>query len=389
MISIGNFYYYQPEIVPEKGMAKNNRVLQSKKTSILLFLSIVLFVVFVENSCKYKKYNYTNYQRLKSPDRVIKLKSSEVNKFELLWPTEFAVIDNYLILVDKKGDKLINIIDLNSDELKICFGGQGQGPDEFVSISQIIPDPNLKDRFWIYDISTLKLKCFNISNVLDHNFYPEKMIDISSRKGFLTQLILFPDQRMVGTGLLLEGRVAFLNPSGDIVRVIGKIPVIFKNERFAPHHSHGFLGNIAYKERTQEIYLATRYGSIIEKYNMDGKTVSTLIGPDLFFPDYDIVPAGEGYTMAYNKNTRDGYLDIKYNRKMDELFLLYSGKKKFSKDGKLEGGGRIIYVLDNKDKFVEQIELDKDIYQIWISDDCSIILGLSDKRVLKYDYIHR
>jgi hypothetical protein len=290
-------------------------------------------------------------------------------------------------LADIKADRLINIIDLNSNELKISFGVRGQGPDEFISISQIIPDPNSKDRFWIYDISTLKLKCYNIANILSHNFYPEKMINISSKNGFPSKLIILPDKKILATGLLLEGRIIFLDMSGDIVKIIGRIPLIFKNKRFAPHHSNGFIGEIAYREASKEIYLATMYGSIIEKYNMDGNLVSTFLGPDSFFPDYDIVPAGEGYTMTYNKNTRSGYLDIKYNKKMDKLFLLYSGKKKFSEDGRLQGGGRIIYVLDSKDTFVEQIELDKDIYQIWISDDCSTILGLSDKEVLKYDYI--
>lgn len=389
MAASKNCSYYYSEILSGKSKAKDNHLSRPKKTSPLMVLMIILSIAFVGISCKHKKYTYSNYRKLNKPYKVIKLKSSVINKFELFFPSKLAVIDNYLILVDSKADKLINIIDLNSNELRISFGTRGQGPDEFIGISQIIPDPNLTDCFWIYDLSTQKLKCFNITKILNQNFYPEKMIDVSSRKGFLARLIILPYQRMIGTGLLLEGRVAILNASGDLIKTIGRIPVVFKNKRFAPHHSNGFLSYIAYRQRTEEIYLATQYGSIIEKYNMEGTLLATYLGQDQFFPDYDIVPAGQGYVMTYNKKTRSGYLDIKYNKKTDKLFLLYSGKKKFSEEGKSQGGGEIIYVLDNRDILVEQIELDKNVYQIWISDDCSTILGLSDKEVLKFDYIDK
>lgn len=44
-------------------------------------------------------------------------------------------------------------------------------------------------------------------------------------------------------------------------------------------------------------------------------------------------------------------------------------------------------MLDNRDVLIEQIELDKNVYQIWISDDCSKIFGLSEKEVVSFDYI--
>lgn len=366
-----------------------NHLIRYRKSSTLLFLVVCLLFMFVECSCNYKKYNYSNYRKLKMPTKVTKLKSEVINKFDIFFPSSLSVINNYLVLADTKADKLIKIIDLNSNELLISFGGRGQGPDQFIGVSQIIPDPIDKSYFWIYDISTSKLKCFKIDNLLNHNFYPEETINISAKYGYISQLIILPDKKMLGIGLLWKGRVSVIDGSGDIIKSIGKIPIIFKNERFAAHHSHGFLSSAAYKEASKEIYVATMYGNIIEKYNMDGKMVATLLGLDSFFPDYDIVSTGQGYTMTYNKNTRLGYLDIHYDKKLDRLFLLYSGKYKFNKDGRLQSSGRIVYVLDNKDTIIEQIELDKDIHQMHISDDGSTIFGLSEKEVLKYDCTKR
>jgi hypothetical protein len=352
-------------------------------------LLIIFSFLFIECSCKHKRYNYSNYRKLKLSDKIIKLQSTVVNKFDLFFPSAFSVINNYLVLVDSKADKLVKIIDLRSNELLISFGSRGQGPDEFMGIRQIIPDPNDKCHFWIYDVSASKLKYFNISNILSGNFYPEEIVNISHKDGYLAQLIILPDKSVLGVGFQWKGRISICDMSGNLVKSIGRIPLILKDERFAVQHSQGFIGNFTFKDVTKQIYIATRYGGIVEKYNMDGKLISTFLGPDSFFPEYDIVPAGQGHAMTYNRNTRFGYLDICYIKKLDRLFLLYSGKYKYNKDEKIRGEfSNNVYVLDNKDTIIEQIELDKDISQMCISDDGSAIFGLSQTEVLKYDYIN-
>lgn len=360
-----------------------------KNKSILLLLFFIF--LFIECSCKHKKYTYSNYQKLKISDKTIKLHATVVNNFDIYFPSTSSIINNYFVLVDSKADKLIKIIDLKSNELLKSFGSRGQGPDEFIGAREIITDPNDKNFFWIYDISTRNLKYYNINNILNNNFYPEEIIRISTENsGVPAQLIICPDKTMLGVGLFLKGRISIYGTSGNFVRSIGKFPVILKNEEFAAQHSHGFSGNFAYKDISKEIYIATRLGTIVEKYSLDGKLISTFHGPDSFFSEYDIVPAGQYYTMTYNKNTRFGYLDICYNKKLDRLFLLYSGKYQFSKDNKKLGNfGNIVYVLDNKDAIVEQIELDKDIFQMTISDDGSTLFGLSEKEILKYEHTNK
>jgi hypothetical protein len=129
--------------------------------------------------------------------------------------------------------------------------------------------------------------------------------------------------------------------------------------------------------------VATLYGSIVEKYNPNGDLISTLYGPEPFFPQYDIIPAGQSYTMTPNKKTRFGYFDICYNNKIDRLFLLYSGRNFFDK----ENLGNIIYVLDENDEISEQIELDKNIFEMEITEDGSTIFGLTENGVvLKFQY---
>jgi hypothetical protein len=293
------------------------------------------------------------------------------------------------LLIDYKADKLIKIFDLKSYKLLKSFGRLGQGPSEFIGASDIIPSQKDKNIFWIYDISTQKLKKYNINKVLNNKFYPEKIISFKTGVGIPKQLIITPDNKILGIGFFFKGRISIYNMKGEFIGSIGKIPVILKKERFASQHSHGFEGRFIFKNKSKEIFVAPLLGAIVEKYSIDSNLITTFHGPDSFFPEYKIVQAGEFYTMTYNKKTRYGYVDICYNKKSDRLFLLYSGEYFFNKENKRNkrvSFCNIIYVLNNKGTIIEKIELDKEIIQMTISDDGSTIFGLSENEILKFEY---
>ena len=355
----------------------------------ILFL-IIFLIIFTGCSDKFDKYNYINYKKLKRPKNRVKLHSTVViNEHDINRISNFTIINNYLLLIDYKADKLIKIFDLKSHKLLKSFGLWGQGPGEFIQASDIIPSQKDKNIFWIYDISTQKLKKYNINKVLNNNSNPEKIIHIKEGKGIPFRIIITPDNKILGTGNFFKGRISIYNMKGDFIRSVGKIPVILKKERFASQHSHGFEGRSVFKNKSKEIFIAPLLGDIVEKYSIDGNLITTFHGPDLFFPEYEIVPAGEFYTMTYNEKSRYGYVDICYNKKPDKLFLLYSGEYFFNKENKRNKGVsfcNIIYVLDNKGTIIEQIELDKEIIQMTISDDGSTIFGLSENEILKFEY---
>ena len=359
---------------------------------LLLYL-IISLIIFTGCSDKFGKYNYLNYKKLKRPNNKIKLHSDVViNEHDITIIGDFTIFNNYLLLIDRKADKLIKIFDLESYELLKSFGRLGQGPSEFIGASDIIPDPKDKNMFWIYDITARKLKKFNINKVLNNNSNPEKIILIKEGKGIPFHVVITTNNEIIGIGNFLEGRISIYDMSGDFIRSVGKIPVILKNERFASQHSHGFDGRFIFKNKSKEIFIVPMLGAIVEKYNiLNGKLISTFHGPDSFFPEYKIVPAGEYYTMTYNKKSRFGYVDICFNKKLDKLFLLYSGEYFFNKENKPNkrvSFCNIIYVLDNKGTIIEEIELDKGIIQMTISDDGSTLFGLSgsETEILKFEY---
>lgn len=355
----------------------------------IFLLIILLLLIFITCSKKTDKYNYYNYKKLKDSDNIVKLYSSVFNKNELFFPSAFLVTNDYLILNDDKADKLLNIYDLKSNNLLKSFGTLGQGPSEFIGVRQIIQDQEDNDSFWIYDISTRKIKKYNIKNVLDDNFYPDKIINLTSECGVPSNLIFTSDDRIFGVGIYFKCRIAIFNMNGAFIKSVGDIPVKLKKEEFAFQHSHGFDGNFIIKKKTKEIFISPIIGSIIEKYSIDGKLIRTLVGPDPFYPEYNIVPAGKSYSMAYNKNTRKGFIDIKYNETLDRIYVLYSGIYQFNKEKIQSSYGKYIYVLNNKDEIVEKIELDTPISRMNISNDGSKIYGTTELEVRIFNYIKK
>ncbi|PMP95533.1 MAG: hypothetical protein C0168_05545 [Candidatus Aminicenantes bacterium] len=96
MAASKNCLYYNYGILSDKNKAKDNYLFRPNKILALLVLIIILLIAFAVISCKNQKYIYSNYQKLNRPDKVTKLKSFVINKFELFFPVAFSVINNYL-----------------------------------------------------------------------------------------------------------------------------------------------------------------------------------------------------------------------------------------------------------------------------------------------------
>jgi hypothetical protein len=164
-----------------------------------IFFSIIFIFVIVQ-PIKGRKYNFANYKKLDEPKKIIELDSVVLNKFSIYFLSDIELVNDYLVVSDIKSEKMIKIIDLKSGELLKSFGLRGQGPDEFISVAEIISDPKDKKLFWIFDITTHILKCFNINKIFKNIFTPEKIVRISQKTGFPFHLTITPDEKMIGTG---------------------------------------------------------------------------------------------------------------------------------------------------------------------------------------------
>jgi len=353
------------------------------KIKLTLLACILIFI-----GCS-KKYTYSNYTKLKLPEKKIDLQAKVMNKTELLLPSAIKVIDDYLIVIDDKSEKQINIFDIKSGDLLSSFGKLGQGPDEFIGAYNIIPDPRNNKCFWIYDVSTRKLKKFDVMDAIQNEARPKEIVQIKEGNGTPNQLMLTENNELLGIGYFMKGRVSIYNTNGEYIKSVGEIPVRFKEIKYAFQHSHGFHGKFAYKDQSKELLIANLNGAIVENQKIDGQLKSTLVFPDGFFPEYRIIPVGTEFTTTFTEKSRIGFLDICYNKKLNLIFLLYSGEYFFTKDGNRNEKAdysNTIYVLDENNSIIETLILDKGIRAIDFSQSGSSLYGLSENDILEFSY---
>ena len=335
----------------------------------------------------FSKYKYVNYKKLNSPNKRQALVSKIlIPKDKLNWVWDLKIIMNHVVLIDYKSENMIRIFGLDGKSLT-SFGKKGQGPSEFISPTLLIPDPKQPEAFWIYDIEPKILKKFNIKKILEGNYSPEEIIKL--KEGAPFRLTITPNYGILAVGLFPEGRIIVYNFKGNIVRRIGEIPVKSVIKKFPLAHSQGFSGPIIYCN-TNEAFVATKYGSIVEKYNLkEGKLIATYYGPnELFFPEYDIVWTGEHYVIVHNKKTRWGYVDMACAEKTGKIFLLYSGNFSLDKKGRRIGGAytNTIYVMNKEGELTEELVLDKKIHRLTVSRDGTSIYGIAHGEILKFNY---
>jgi hypothetical protein len=352
---------------------------------IISFPFFALFLLILISCSNVDDYNYLNYQSLKFSKNIKQVKTSIIISKEITnHPTSIGLLDKYIILIDNKADNIINIYNANSKKLIKSFGHIGQGPEDFFGAAQVIPIN--KEIFWIYDLSTCKIKKYNLNELLISNKELLQIIQLDTKNGFTYQVKIIKD-KIYGLGTYFKGRMCVFDMKGHLIKNVGKIPIKFKKEILASTHSHAYQSSFVFNPVTNRICVATRFGTFIEYYDLNGKNVLTLQGPEKISPQYDVVPVKDYFSMSYNKNTRFGYIDICYSKKLNLTFLLYSGKYQF-KD-KLPNYGNNIYILDNKNKLMSCLKINKNLLKIIFSDEKAKLFGLTnDGEVicLNYDF---
>ncbi len=354
------------------GIRKTSREGEMRKA---LFPALAVFFILFYPSCssRFSRYTYRNWAKLEEPKQKFKLKGEVfIGEEEINLLEDFAIIENYLVLSDQKSRPFLKVFDLRSRRLLISFGKKGQGPAEFTGAPQFIKDPNERGVFWAFDFMARSLKKFRLEKVLRGEFRPEKVVRL--KKGRPFSVTVTPEGQILATGYLERGRILVYNMDGELIKRIGKVPVKLKGKerKFAPQHSHGFDAVIACRKKVPEVFVATKFASLVERYSLrDGNLISTYYGPELFFPAYEIVQAGEYLTITYNEKTRWGFVNIHYSEELDRFFLVYSGKPFFNEKGIPAGNyqGRIIFVLNPEGKLEKEFELDRRIRIIYVKGD--------------------
>jgi len=359
--------------------------------SVVTALTLTVLTTLFSTACSRSsdKYTYDNYVNLELPSESHALEGLPVLSNDLLnWATDFLLLhDKYVVAIDKRSEHFLKLFSLESGQLIRSFGTKGQGPEEYIQASQLVLDRSQTDRFWVYDISTQKLKRYNLADLLLGSTSPNKIIRIESEPGITKCLEVMPDGTFCGLGFYSNCRIAFFNENGEFSHGHSRNPVKITQPENATQHSHGFEGDICYRPNDNHLIVAILFGSLLEDHSIEDRTLRVFIGPDSFFPSYEMVSVGEHLTITHSTESRIGYLDAEYCRKSGNLYLLYSGQYLQTKGKRLPVKPRSVLVMNKKGTISQFLHLTQGILKIAVSNEEDTLYGISSDRdnLLRFD----
>jgi hypothetical protein len=149
-------------------------------------------------------------------------KIAPINSF-LAQPTEILKIDTFLIVLDRKLEKVINIFGSKSFNFLGSAGVKGRGPGELVGAWQLSNHFSKNHEFWVFDISTQKAAMFNLDSILAKpNYTPNKIIDLPLEIRSANNICQINDSLFASVGWSKEGRINFFSSGGKYVNSVGR-----------------------------------------------------------------------------------------------------------------------------------------------------------------------
>lgn len=293
--------------------------------------------------------------------------SENVTSTTLLLDT--SVIMNYPYRITKN-DSLLFILDLSAPENFVhlfsypelkhykSFCRRGNGPEEFVSVSNIQLDA---DSLYVYNTQN-KIYVYSLPSLLSIDATYSRKIELPTEYGFLlggirqNEKFYFPSFSGIVNNKILE-----FDKNGKFLSAFGELNLIDKTSPVEPvtyiawSSVLGGNGNI--------LATGTQHGNVIDIYtDKDQATIRGKEG-DPIFKDAGGYPAHEGIS---------GFSDIVV--KDEYIYALFNGRELKDEHEKEQGGDKI-YIFDRKGKPIKEMILDKRFVSIYI-DENNTIFGL-------------
>jgi hypothetical protein len=280
-----------------------------KAIAVLLLILIAAFLILVnKNASEYniKPLNLTSYTWFGD---------------SLGLPAEILVMDTVLLIRDIK--PLLNENWIQTYSLKgrfiSSFGKKGKGPNEMIGAWKIDTDISYNNHFWVYDLVLKRITEFSIDSLLPNKF-------ITLKEGAPYNPVIVSNNLFISPGLgLFNGRLAFYDSVGLILREVGVIPPGLEEKTPIPIHQDAYQSRLKKTPDGSYVVLAVRFADQLEIYKSSGDMMKRIYGPKKSNPVYNVKSDGVNPIMVLNsKKAIMGYIDVSLSQ--NKIYALYSGR---------------------------------------------------------------
>jgi len=278
---------------------------------------------------------------------------------ELSMPTQIAVGNDRIVLVDGFAERPIHVLDA-AGRYVAGLGRSGEGPGEFKGPRAV--EPTLEgDGFWVFDASLSRLTLVE----------PERWaaIPASARStlalrapAMVTNLVRRSDGGFLAAGFFGDGRLGHFSEEGVYERASGTIPSSDQVEAPPEVLQHAFRGNLKTDPSRSRLVLANRHAGYLEVFDAEGEPVLRIAGPFVFEPVFEVKMGEQGPSLATGEDLRFGYVDVTTTD--ERIYALFSGRTRAGHPGGEAVYGREVHVFDWEGTLRSVLQLDTDAMAI-------------------------
>ena len=298
-----------------------------------------------------------------------KIKFKNLVEFIYGNPRKIIINDSTLILGNRASgqEHYLYNYSLNTNKFSKPYASKGRGPGEIMGMASI---GIYNDHLWINDFTGKKMMLLDKNKaVLKASASDYKEYSFKNNRFFDIKLI--DNLQCIATGSeTSKSKIQILDLTrGEIVKEFGKLKSY--SEGFPIHViTKASLTQSYLRPTSDKLVLAYFHTDIIEIFDLNtGKSVA-LQGPEKFDIDFTV------HNNHWFENDKTRVTFIGGSVTNDNIYLLYSGKK-FNEEKAFRGS--YVFVYDWNLNPVKKITLDKEVYQICVSED--------NKTLYSYDEI--
>ena len=337
----------------------------------LLIISIG-FISIATSCANNNAYNNSTSISLSDFNEVVSLHGTVIEFDDLLMrPVDLHIIDSFLIMKNHGTEYHFHVFNHHNNKKVGELVEFGNGPQDMISPTIISSDDSF---LWITDKQKRSIaKCMFYSS--GDTTYLSILNKINVEE-YLDKAAILPNGGILSVAInpQTEARFHLLDSTGQTINTVGEYPdcgidftMIEKIE--------AFFCDFAINYPKQRIFMSYKQTDLIEIYDLEGRLIKRMHGPDHFTPFVKQVNVGDrSMVRTQSGKARDAYFVPQCVG--DEFFVIYSGKV-YDREVPSYLSDKI-FVFDHEGNPKRIYELDMPFYSFAVDPVNRVIYGLSD-----------